>query len=97
MDLTTRRTQVRNEGVVGSEVCASPAVNGLLWVADHEQARAAVALQCQDANQRTLSVVGVLELIHEELVNATPDAFCDIRTIAKQRTSALEQALKPFD
>jgi hypothetical protein len=82
-----------HEGVVGSQVGAAPAVDGLLGIADEEQPGPLVlgALQRQDSDHLALVTVRVLELVDEELVDLAACAPGHVGVVLEQCGRASQQ------
>jgi hypothetical protein len=79
--------------LIRSQVRRAPAVDGLLRVPHDEETRALPggALEGQDLDQPALHVVGVLELVHEELVDVAPHARRDVGFVLEQVPRIVQQ------
>ena len=87
------RAGAREKPIVGGEVRAAPSVDRLLRITDDEQpgSRRAAGLERQTLDEPALAPVGVLELVHQELTDATSDRVANVRVPFEQCRGAVEK------
>ena len=88
--------RLTDELLICREVGVSPAVDRLLGVADHKEpgALAGIPLQRQHPNEVALNVVGVLELVDQELTDTTPLAPAHLPSAGQEVPGLHQKGLK---